>query len=89
MYFTLVSSIGYESKFKPLKFELQNWNQSWNPTQTVLPKSWNSVCEFIFGGFIKMYFINKIVQILASFVSTKFVLCNGVIGWKVYLINHH
>ena len=36
--------------------------------------------EFIFGGINKMNFINKIIQLEASFVSTKFVLCNGDIG---------
>ena len=36
--------------------------------------------EFNFGGIIKMNFINKIIQSVASFVSTKFVLCNGGIG---------
>ena len=45
--------------------------------------------EFSFGGFNKMNFINKIIQSVASFVSTKFVLGNGVIGWEVFLIINH
>ena len=45
-----------------------------------LPKSWTSMFEFNFGESIKMYFINKLAQALVSFVSTKFVLCNGASG---------
>ena len=78
----------YEFKFKPLKFELQNWTPDWNPTQTFLSILEISF-EFIFGGFIKMYFINKLAQALVSFVSTKFVLCNAANDWDVCLkINH-
>ena len=54
-----------------------------------MPKSWNSVFEFIFGGFIKMNFINKFAQTLVSIVGAKFVLYNGAIGWDVCLIINH
>ena len=45
--------------------------------------------NFNFGGIIKMNFINKIVQTLISFGSVKFVLCNGIIGWDVWLMVNH
>ena len=36
--------------------------------------------EFIFVEFIKMNFFNKLDQTLVSFISAKYVLCNGAIG---------
>ena len=36
-----------------------------------------------------MNFINKIIELAASFVSTKFVLYNGDIGWISWLIINH
>ena len=89
MYFTVGSSMGYEFKFKSLKFGPQKWTQYWNSSLRHLPKSWVSVFEFNFGEFIKMYFINKLAQALVSFVSTKFVLCNGASGWDDCLLFNH
>ena len=36
-----------------------------------------------------MNFSNKFVQTIVSFFSTKFVLCNGIIDWNVWLVNNH
>ena len=36
-----------------------------------------------------MNFSNKIAQPIVSFISTKFVLCNGIIGWDVWLMVNH
>ena len=85
MYFTLESSTGYEFKFNSLKFGPQKWTQYWNSSLRQICLSWISAIEFNFGVFIKMIFINKIVQTLVSFDSAKFVLCNGIIDWKVWL----
>ena len=88
VYFTLGSSVGYDFKFKSLKLGPQKWTQYWNSS---LRQNWvlDFSVEFNFGVFIKMNFVNKIVQTLVSFVSTKFVLHNGAIDWKVcWIINH-
>ena len=45
--------------------------------------------KFNFGGNIKMNFSIKFVQTIVSFISTKFVLCNGIIGWDVWLMVNH
>jgi hypothetical protein len=66
------------SNHKNLNFKIELMIEIQNMDNFCLP--WNSVFEFIFGGFIKMYFINKLAQALVLFVSTKFVLCNAANG---------
>ena len=83
MCFTLVSSVGYEFKSNPLKFELQIWIQGLILAQPILVVLGFSI-GFNFGEFIKMNFLNKPIQTIVSFQSIKFVLCNGAIGWYVW-----
>ena len=77
MCFTLVSSVGYEFKSNPLKFELQFWKDNWVSTLGQYWLSWNSVLDSILGELLKWISQINMLQTLVSFESMKFVLCNG------------
>ena len=64
-----------------LKFKFNTWSY--------LDKYWILILISIVGNLLKWLFINNFVQTIVSFISTKFVLCNGIVYWKVWLIINH